>query len=246
VKLKINIGSVPVRILMAILLFIISIVFFALIAHEIVLENEDSFDSAAFTIFNARSSPFLVTVFHWLTFFGSTYFLIPSYVIIIIILVYKKRRSDAIDVAIVSITSTLLMVVLKEMFARTRPELPLFRELHNYSFPSGHALSSFIFLSLLASEVWKSRLEKKWRVLIVIFFYTLSIFIGISRIVLRYHYASDVLAGFSLGIAYVLLFFWLQKRFRKKTISVPVNKETLAGHEEIFNDPTLPGNRKAR
>jgi membrane-associated phospholipid phosphatase len=237
---------VPAKIIVAVLLFIFSIAFFALIAHEIVLENEDSFDSAAFTIFNRWSSPFVIKFFHWLTFFGSTYFLIPSYIIIIIVLVYKKRKPDAIDVIIVGVTSTLLQLVLKEIFARSRPELPLFRELHNYSFPSGHALSSFIFLSLLASEVWKSGLDRKWRIAIVIFFYTISILIGISRIVLRYHYASDVLAGISLGIAYVLLFFWFQKKFRRKTISIPVEKEMLAGHEEIRNDPGLPGNRKAR
>ncbi|MER3470732.1 MAG: hypothetical protein C4330_05215 [Chitinophagaceae bacterium] len=42
-----------------------------------------------------------------------------------------------------------------------------------------------------------------------------SISIGISRIVLRYHYASDVLAGFALGYAWVLFSLWLLNKILK-------------------------------
>jgi membrane-associated phospholipid phosphatase len=88
--------------------------------------------------------------------------------------------------------------------------------LTNYSFPSGHALSSFIFCSLLARLAWKSNWSPlmKWVVTVCLLSFSLSI--GISRIVLRYHYASDVLAGFCLAFAWVLFSFWLQNKFKRK------------------------------
>jgi undecaprenyl-diphosphatase len=40
--------------------------------------------------------------------------------------------------------------------------------------------------------------------------------IGISRIVLRVHYPSDVLAGFCMGFAWVTLLLSLQGQLRRK------------------------------
>ena len=58
-------------------------------------------------------------------------------------------------------------------------------------------------------------MEKKWKISLTIVFVFLSLAVALSRIILRFHYASDVLAGLSLGIAYVLLFFWLRKKWRR-------------------------------
>ncbi|MGB8192570.1 MAG: phosphatase PAP2 family protein, partial [Chitinophagaceae bacterium] len=184
--------------------------------HEIVLENEDWFDTHAFDFLKSNSSPALISVFKFITFFGSTAFFLPAYVIIILILLYKRRKADAIHIALLSITSTLLMFGLKRVFARERPELPLFREMTNYSFPSGHALSSFVFCCVVIWLVWKSHLSKAWKIVIASFLVLFSLCIGISRIVLRYHYASDVLAGFCLGFGWVLLYFLLQKLISRR------------------------------
>jgi undecaprenyl-diphosphatase len=39
--------------------------------------------------------------------------------------------------------------------------------------------------------------------------------IGLSRIYLRVHYASDVLAGFSVGLVWLLLSLWILARIEK-------------------------------
>lgn len=128
---------------------------------------------------------------------------------------YKNRKSDAIDVGILGITSAILLYILKISFARARPDFPLMSQLTTYSFPSGHTLSAFIFFTVLVLEVWKFKIQKKWKISLTILFTFLSLAVALSRIILRYHYASDVLAGLSLGISYVLLFFWLRKKWRK-------------------------------
>lgn len=206
------------KLISALLLFIISLFFFSIISHEVVLEKEDWFDKTVFDYLRTYSSLFNIDLFNFFTFFGSSTFLFPAYIILIILLIYKNQKSDAIDVAILGITSTLLLYILKISFARARPDFPLLRQLSSYSFPSGHTLSSFIFFSVLVVEVWKFEIDKKWKISLTVLFIFLSLTVALSRIVLRYHYASDVLAGLSLGIAYVLLFFWLRKKWRKTSL----------------------------
>ncbi len=208
--------NIQINVVIAVLLFIASFGLFSIIANEIVVEKEDWFDSKVFSFLHAHSSPFIIQLFKGITFLGSGPFIIMGYAAMIALLLHKKRKVDAINVGILAITSSLLMYVLKLTFARHRPAMPLFRELDSYSFPSGHSFSSFVFFSLLAWEIVQSKLSMKWKWTLAISCLLVSLLVGISRIVLRYHYASDVLAGFSLGLAYVLLYFWVQNRFKKK------------------------------
>lgn len=212
-----KIGKVPIsgKLISAILLFCISVLFFSTISHEIVIEKEDWFDIRVFEYLHIYSSPLTLNLFNFLTFFGSSAFIFPAYLILILLLIYKNRKSDAIDVGILGITSTILLYILKISFARARPDFPLMSQLTTYSFPSGHTLSAFIFFCVLVVEVWKFKIQNKWKISLTILFAFLSLAVALSRIVLRYHYASDVLAGISLGIAYLLLFFWLRKKWRK-------------------------------
>ncbi|MCU7549113.1 phosphatase PAP2 family protein [Chitinophagaceae bacterium LB-8] len=208
--------EISLKTAIAILLFFISLFAFAMIADEVVLENEDWFDTLVFSYLKNYATPAVINFFRILTLLGSPVFLLPSYFIIVMVLLINRRWTDAIDTTVISLTSTGLMYSLKTFFGRKRPDLPLFETLHNYSFPSGHALSSFIFCSVLIWLTWKGNWSKKWKLLLSGLLLLLSILIGISRIVLRYHYASDVLAGFLLGFAWVLLSFWLLKTIHNK------------------------------
>jgi membrane-associated phospholipid phosphatase len=196
------------------ILFLICLVAFAAIAHEVVGENEDWFDTRAFSFLKGYSSPPVILFFKEITFLGSPWFLLPAYFILIIYLFLHQQRRDAINVAVIAITSTLLLFGLKLFFERHRPPLPLFHSVTTFSFPSGHALSSFIFCCVLISLIWKSRWRPAWKWIAAAFLIFLSLLIGISRIVLRYHFASDVVAGFCLGFAWVFLSFYVQRRLK--------------------------------
>jgi membrane-associated phospholipid phosphatase len=215
---KITDKSITIGTILAIILFILSLSVFSVISHEVVMEKEDWFDSKVFVFFESYSSPLFLQIFRFLTFFGSTVFLIPAWSSVITILFLKHRKAEAIDIAVLASTSTLLMYGLKAVFARHRPKMPLFDALSNYSFPSGHAMSSFVFCSTLVWLVWHSTVSIKQKWTLGLFLLVLSLAIGISRIVLRFHYASDVVGGFSLGAAYFLLFFELRRRMRSDDI----------------------------
>ncbi|HMK26614.1 MAG TPA: phosphatase PAP2 family protein [Chitinophagaceae bacterium] len=213
---KLLIKNYSIKFLIFAFLFLISMAVFAFVAHEVLGENEDWFDTKAFIFLNNHSSPVSLQIFRVLTFLGSTWFLAIAYIILVVYLFLKKNTADAIDIAIMGITSYVLLNVLKSVFARDRPSLPLFRTLHTFSFPSGHALLTFIFCSVLIYLAWKDNRNRTWKWLLSILLILLAVFIGISRIVLREHYASDVLAGFCIGFAWVLFSFWVQKIIMKR------------------------------
>jgi membrane-associated phospholipid phosphatase len=210
------IAEIELKTLLVSVLFIISLFVFGYMAHEIVGENETVFDEKAFHFFAGFSSPGFITINRILTFFGASYFSISAYIILLTILFVSGRKTDGINVTIIAVTSSALMFGLKEFFHRKRPDLPLVRTLDNFSFPSGHALSSFIFCSVLVYLIWKGGLKKIWKWVLSVLLILFSISIGISRIVLRYHYASDVIAGFCLAVAWVIFSLWLEKKLTSR------------------------------
>ena len=217
------IAEIELKTVLVAFLFIISVFVFGYLAHEIVGENETAFDEKVFHFFAGFSGPGFIKINRIFTFFGASYFSIPAYIILLTILFIAGRKTDGINIAIVAITSTSLMFGLKEYFHRKRPDLPVIRSLHNFSFPSGHALSSFIFCSVLIYLIWKGGMNIVWKwtcsALLILF----SICIGISRIVLRYHYPTDVIAGFCLALAWVIFSLWLEKKLTHRRVQLQLD-----------------------
>jgi undecaprenyl-diphosphatase len=105
----------------------------------------------------------------------------------------------------IAISSLLLMFGLKHLFARHRPTGQLLEEAKNFSFPSGHALMSVTFYGLLAYIVWHSvkNTTLKWTLIILLVLWILLI--GTSRVYLRRHYYTDVMAGFAMGFLWLVI-----------------------------------------
>ncbi len=112
---------------------------------------------------------------------------------------------------------------LKRVFERERPDLAYRAvEAVNASFPSGHAmLSAVVFLTLgvLAARFADRRRVK---VLAMVAAVLISLLVGLSRVYLGVHWASDVLAGWCVGAAWAML-CWLaavfvQRRFTRRSL----------------------------
>ena len=205
-----------VKLVLISLLFIAAVFTFALIAHEAVLEKEDVFDRRILEILSAYTTTGLVNVMLTLTFFGSSNFLFPAYVVLVLYLLIVRKRRLAINISVIGLSSTAMLHLLKRIFQRDRPDLPLITSLNTYSFPSGHAVSSFIFCMILVHLIWETGLGKPLKWCCSFLLLLLSISIGLSRIVLKVHYPSDVLAGFCLGLVWVLASFWLLRRIENQ------------------------------
>lgn len=102
-------------------------------------------------------------------------------------------------------SSTALMFILKFIFSRDRPLIPLLKPALGYSFPSGHSLMSFAFYGLLIHIAYHyvKNVYVKW--ILIVLFAMLIILIGVSRIYLRVHYPTDVFAGLAIGIIWLMV-----------------------------------------
>jgi undecaprenyl-diphosphatase len=210
-------GWISLEVVLVTGLFLAALFLFGYFATGVVNQQKSGFDAKAFQFFEPLATPALLKVAKGITFFGSSYFFLPAYSLLVLYFLVKRKTAYAIDIAVVGLSSTLLLRLLKHLFRRQRPHNPVFEALTNYSFPSGHALSSFIFCSVLIYIVWNSGLKKGWKALLSGLLFFAALCIGISRIVLRYHYATDVAAGFCIGVVWALLSLWLLKKIRLRT-----------------------------
>ncbi len=150
------------------------------------------------------------------TFLGTHTFLIPANLLLTALFLFiQKRRWNSIKIPVVALSSLVLMFLLKLIFHRERPVTPLLQAAKGFSFPSGHALMSVTFYGLLILIAWQNikQLWLKWILSIVLVILILTI--GLSRVYLRVHYASDVLAGFCVGIVWLLLSLWILDKIEK-------------------------------
>jgi membrane-associated phospholipid phosphatase len=86
---------------------------------------------------------------------------------------------------------------------RARPHLwELFYQIgSDYSFPSGHAMSSLSFALILIILTWNS----SWRWLTLIFGSLFAIAIAWTRLYLGVHYPSDIIGGWLIAIAWSMV-----------------------------------------
>lgn len=213
---KKQVKRISARIAFGVLSFVLAVYIFGAIAHNILHHEAGELDEIVFQFLSGYTTEGVVQWMRVLSFFGKPQFLIPAYVLFILFYLWKNEKGLAREVAIVGATSTAVSFGLKYIFQRERPDIQVLDYLGGYSFPSGHAFLGFIFCSMLIYLVWKSDLHGAVKLSLAAFLFVFSLGIGISRIVLRVHYASDVIAGFALGYAWVLLFFWMRERRTSK------------------------------
>ena len=198
-------------------IFLAALLLFIFIANEMVLENENNLDHMAFNALRSITTPETTNWMTFITFFGSSYFLLPAYVLLILFfLVFKKNRKLSLDVASVGITSGIILFSLKAIFHRHRPLDPLVQNVNGFSFPSGHSFSSFTFFGLLIYILWNHKMNPVTRWVFTILFFLFACAIAFSRVYLHVHFASDVIAGLCLCIVWLGVSLWLLKKYGQK------------------------------
>ncbi len=197
-------------------IIVIAIIFAAIlfmlyyISDEIVIEKESTFDANIFSMLNFQSWPQLRPVMLFFTFFGSSNFLLPAYVILSAFFLFmRKNRNKSINIAAIGILSAALLFLLKDIFRRPRPEERMLKNIAGYSYPSGHSFSSFTFCGLLIYLIWSTGISKaaKWILSILLFLFACTI--ALSRVYFKVHYPSDVIAGALLSIIWLMLCYFV-------------------------------------
>lgn len=140
---------------------------------------------------------------------------------LLIVLIYGFGLHWEAVMTLIAVTfSTTINVLVKDLILRPRPtpaQVNVFDTLTSYSFPSGHVMfyfGFFGFIGFLAFSLLKPSLKRS---LLLVFFGSQVILIGLSRIYLGEHWASDVLGAYLLGcltlIAIIQFYLWGKTRF---------------------------------
>ena len=220
--------KLPKGLIILLFLFAAGIFLFAFIAYEVIFERKDAFDNAILDFLTKNlTDPDLTDFMKVVTYFASSTFLEIAYGILILIYGLTKNWKRVIEIAAIGLGGFLVNYFMKLSFHRIRPPHPLLDPLTNFSFPSGHATSGFIFYGLLAYLLWKTKIPKINKYIAGSSLILFSLLIGFSRVYLRMHYPSDVLAGFCIGFAWLFITIGLFERLKKRTN----NEITLLKHK---------------
>ncbi|NLY20367.1 MAG: phosphatase PAP2 family protein [Tissierellia bacterium] len=186
---------------------IASLMIFALISLYVISHNgaEIPFDSQVFKILNdIRDNNFIVNVMKVISFLGSLEFLLPFIGILVAYYIYRKNYIIALKLGLSTGLTGILNQLTKLVFNRMRPFKYMLIEQTGFSFPSGHTMTNFCFYLIVASILSEKYPNYKW------VFYTIAVILGfimgLSRIILGVHWATDVLAALILGyVCYAMI-----------------------------------------
>lgn len=148
------------------------------------------------------------------TFLGNKETIIALAILLIIIFSFLKKYAYVIILATTVVGAELSGLLSKNLFHRIRPVTAL--PDGSFSFPSGHATISMAFYGLLIYLVWKSIGSKSWRSGLVVILSLLILCIGFSRLYLGMHFFTDVLGGYFLGLAWIIIGINTGKVFLRK------------------------------
>ena len=185
-------------------LSICALLLFSWLADEVLEGDTARFDTAVRTLIHVHSTDRLTEAMKVFTTVGSSLILLPAIIVALSLYWYYDEHRAFVTLGLTAAGAVILESGLKLLFHRARP-VPFFDlpTPHSYSFPSGHALSSFCLCGAFALELSRHCRRMAWKLAIWLSAIPMTSTIGFSRIYLGVHYPTDVVAGYAAG------FIWL-------------------------------------
>jgi len=144
--------------------------------------------------------PLIVPIATWVTDIGGTFITTTLGIIFGLVFLLRQKWRIGCTFLLSTASTALLLLMLKQLFLRARPENAFITMVNDPSFPSGHsgmAASFFVILAYFVAPKIRSSLMRGFFISICAL---IVIAVGLSRVILNVHWASDVIAGWSLGI----------------------------------------------
>ncbi len=161
----------------------------------------DFIDQTVLNFFTNIRVEWLIFVMLTITYLGNA-IMVSILTVLAVVSFYIYKHYARILPLLISVGGTTVTVyILKELIDRARPLVALYPE-GTSSFPSYHAAAAVALYGFFLFTIWKHDkhyLKKSF----MTFLFVLIFLIGVSRLYLGEHYFSDVLAGYVIGL------FWL-------------------------------------
>ncbi len=143
---------------------------------------------------------FLYKIFEVITIIGDDY----GHIFFILIVYWCINKQVGFSTLMILLASAIYMYLTKGIFSEPRPIEG--QELYDdFSFPSGHTLTTFAVWGYLAMRF---RQKTLWIVASVIVF-----LVGISRIIIGVHFPGDIIGGFIAGVIFLAAVFWISRLY---------------------------------
>ena len=186
---------------------------FGMIAIQVVKNPVIAFDETIrFWVYEHRS-PLLSAIFIPITYVGNwqTITVLGA----ILLAIPKTRRKIGLPFALISLSSTVIYKVVKGIFERPRPELDVrLIPQGGFSFPSGHSMNCIVCFGILIYLIRRYCPNRKLANILTVMLGILILGIGTSRVYVGVHFPTDVLGGWSLGLAFLMGSILLLEKIR--------------------------------
>jgi membrane-associated phospholipid phosphatase len=178
---------------------------FIVIAEEVVAGRTiAAFDVAFAEALRTNTSPRWQQIFLVITTLGSTPLLLATSAMIAGGLLLRRYYVLAVGWIIGQAGGPILNVMLKNAFERTRPEFAdAFLLTPSWSFPSGHAMNTFVFCGLGVYVLLRFTRSATTIAAVVAIACAWCLVMGFTRLYLGVHFLSDVAAGLIAATAWV-------------------------------------------
>lgn len=177
---------------------------FAEIVEEVLESEILLWDKLVYFTLQSYSSYGVDVLMYWLTAMGSGMSVVGlSVALLLWLVVFGNQRREIYLFLIANAGGLAFNLFLKYLLQRPRPSINADIGAVGYSLPSGHAMGAMIFYGFMTYLIIRSQRGLWTSTLLSAIMVLFILGIGISRIYLNAHYASDVLAGFVAGS------FWL-------------------------------------
>jgi len=206
-------------VLLAALGIVLSLTVFAKTAGEMLEGDLREFDEGLLRYLRDPNDPrkpigppWLVAVSTDVTALGGTTVLVIVLVIVVGYLALEHRYAEVLLIAVAASVGGALSEILKLWFDRARPDVvPHLVSVASASFPSGHSMLAVVTYLTLGALMARFATRRRLRTYCIGVSLVLALVIGVTRVYLGVHYPTDVLAGWSAGLAWALL-WWLVAR----------------------------------
>lgn len=129
--------------------------------------------------------------------------------IVIVFLLSQRKWLSSLLLVLALAGGVVLSEGLKAVFERERPPVAMQAvETINASFPSGHALLSTVFYLSVAVMLTRAFPKRRFKIFVLGVGMLMALLVGLTRIYLGAHWASDVFAGWAVGAAWAMV-LWL-------------------------------------
>lgn len=179
----------------------IAIVLFLAILQNVRSDDIQALDTVAYNFFVLKlRRPWMTTIMEGFSSLSSPIVIGAMFLMVV---AFAPGRRPGLCAAVNLVSVVLINQVLKTIVHRPRPDgFRLISEV-GYSFPSGHSMVSMAFYGLCAWMVWHYERDRLLRWACCLAFAGMIVVVGMSRVYLGVHYASDVLAGFCVSLAWI-------------------------------------------